>query len=718
MKRLVIFLAFGVFGACTCARTPLLEQPFACSKPTDCSTGNLCIDGRCVPADKADAGVGGGGGGGGGAGGFPEGEDAGRDGGPDAGDAGETDAGDGGPPDAGTDAGPMPDAGYFIVATSPTVLTLANNIALPSANPNRCSPAITFTLSYGLDASVVAPAGGLLVTIDAGADPDSGTIFLNAGCTAAMTAAGVQVAPGQSTGQFYFSGPTGPGGTAATYVLGLEAEGFTPTTAQVPVTALPPVRWNLEVPDAGRAGECIPVTLRAVNTADAGVALPYTMSPGIMTSSSVPAFMNTYSDSVCDAGSLISATLPAQTSGKTFYVRAITGDAGYTLAANPSTSPMNLAGDSKLLQIRPAVRSGVCQSASASCETTIDPPFTNISQVLLFTQSLSNSPFASTVYARCFMLKGSLMHCDRTSIGGNLDVRWFAIEMPEVTQVQAFDAQLTSMSGDTAVGIPPPLVPVHAPSTFLLTSSQTPEMNFGGKALVSLSVLAPLPGANGYSPTINMNSALTNSSRHMVQTVTVGGMTVTRGVTSMAAGAASVKVTLGPGATTNAFLLHTHTNDDAVDTALCDRAVRGSFTGSTGSEITFSRGNGAMGTCVSNSSIPTISWELISVGARASRVVTLSPAMATNVATANFDVGVSGLDLTRSVAFASGQLGAGQGGGESDLSLSLSDFAGDAVAAHQLIRNPDGGTAPVLKLTRASANGTSRWTSFVVEFVP
>jgi hypothetical protein len=239
--------------------------------------------------------------------------------------------------------------------------------------------------------------------------------------------------------------------------------------------------------------------------------------------------------------------------------------------------------------------------------------------------------------------------------------------------------------------------PVSSPqSTFLLVSSDESGTMLGPDDFYT----AALTAADRVELQYSMNCS--PSTRVSIQVVEVEGASVTRGVTGGMTGAELIVSNLPAVDLASTALLFTY-RASGPDTGLCDRAVRGELTSPT--SLRFSRGEGAAG--CDGVIIDAISWERIDFGPRA-RAQHVPVTM--NAGTTVVSLPLTEVDLTRTLAFASGQAQSGQAGGEG--SYQGDDILGEVVGRHAL-------TSPTtLEVTRGSSNGSARWSSIVLEIEP
>ncbi|MBS1153047.1 MAG: hypothetical protein H6Q89_4745 [Myxococcaceae bacterium] len=196
----------------------------------------------------------------------------------------------------------------------------------------------------------------------------------------------------------------------------------------------------------------------------------------------------------------------------------------------------------------------------------------------------------------------------------------------------------------------------------------------------------------------------------LAQVVTLPGIVVKRGTTSLAAGAAVRSLNDPPPPVAGVLLAQWMLA--ITGPGVCDRTLRPELIGNA---VSFSRGNGSTNAFCTASSLSTVFLEKVDFRSTA-LVQQVQLTMGTG--TAMTSATLTPVDRTRTLVFTGAQGSTGQSLGEGTHlgTTNTTDLFGEISVSLGL-----GGTAfqsTQLEARRSSSLGASRWTAFVVELIP
>lgn len=681
MRRLALVFGFSALAACQCGSLGVDTTRFACASDADCADGYVCRDygsGRECTLPGVDGGGAGGGGGpvGGGSGGG--GVDAGAGGGAGGGDDGGVGGGTGG---GGMDAGVGGGAGGGTAAGPPVALVFVTTAQTVPAG--GCSQAVTVETRDAMDQPAPVAA---TTTVDVTAAPTGLTFFRNQNCNG-QPATSVAITAGTSRGTVFFLGST-----AGAYTLTASATGLTPAT-QVAVIGQGPngLVFTSTPPATTRGGSCLAASVEAQR---AGAAASVASNTPVALTATPTGATRFYADATCTT-STATATIVAGTATASFFVQPLTA------GTSTITATASFGSDSQTFDALPIVRRGNCAfaaptmladggtSSSLSRTCPISPPLQNVSQALLFTQTIATATTPGALQARCRLSSPSSVSCNRGNGDSDAPIHWQVAEIPQGLLVQRFATGGCAATQTLAS-------PVDPAKSFVLKTVSTTGAFFDDED----SVAAVLDADGGRVSLVG-----TSCNGYDVQVAEWNGVSVTHDAVDggLPVGALSATVTMPPGSTSSVLLVQPR-NASTANQSICELVARGVLTSP--SEVTVTRGAGTSdGGCASRA-IDDVFVDRVDLGAHAAvqqKTVTLG------VGDTSVAVAVSPVDVTRTVVF-SGTMLAGGAAGETD--DAVDSFVNEATAQFQLT------AADTVTVTRASATSTAVFTFYVVELVP
>ncbi|WP_224245760.1 hypothetical protein [Hyalangium gracile] len=686
----VIWLAMALLAllqGCDCGSTDVTTRRFACTQDTECASGFVCDQGECraesaLPDGGTDGGADGGPPDGGGIDGGPDGGPP--DGGPPDGgrpDGGRPDGGpaDGGPADAGPDGG-VPDGG----PAQPTQLSFVS--PPQSVTAGQCSAQVVVETRDAMGSPAPVNSATPLFLVSQG---DSGfNFFSDSACQTVTTQ--VTVPAGNSRAAFYFRSTVAQ---FARVVVGTPS-GLSPAFQDETILpGSPAVLVFRSPPQTLLTGACsFRVELEARDAFGNASAFSSQTPVSLVTQPS--SGLSFFSNASC-VTAITQASFAAGTSRAFFYFK---GNTGGTMVLMASASGVTAASQSET--ILPMVRTGTCTMSSTTRTLTcpISPAQVDISKTLMIFQATSDlgSPAAANV--RCSLTSPTAITCYRNTAEGTVRIRWQTAERSSGLKVQHLEA---SCAGENIIYLP--IQPVASfQRTFLLVSAEKGGVSQDADDFY----VARLADLDEVELEFDSDYTCSPTWTASVQVVELASVNVTRGETLQMQGTQQIVSNLTPVNPASTVLLFTFNADESSGSGMCDLVVRGALNpNNPTTSLLFTRSAGDS-TCT-ETDIESISWERIDFGtsARAQHVgVEMLPETTTT------SVPITAVDVTRTLTFAGGQWQSGQGGGESD--YQDDDILGEAVGLHSL-------TSPTtLEVTRGSGNGTTRWTSTVLQLEP
>lgn len=679
---LALAALFSLAG-CTCDDTGATNGRYVCATNDDCAEGYFCdftkecirnggsmgggVGGGGTAGGTGGAGAGGGGGSGGGGVGGGE-----PDGGVGGGSAGGSGGGGGGGGGGGSGGGSV-DAGFLALVFTSGAQTIP---------VGSCSAPVNFEVRNGTVPTGVA--GGTVVTFSAAPGNVLG-LFRGAGCA---DAGPLTMAPDASTGTFSFFGSDG-----GTFALSLTAPGFASATQQATTTYAPVAALVFTTAaQTVRAGDCS--TALTVELRDSANN-PTRASPAValvLTASPLPG-VQFFSDPTC-ATSITQATVPVGASRATFYASSATGQP-YTLTATGSGF-----NTTRAHTVLPMVRTGSCTIGAADGGTTcaVSPPLLSLTDAFLVYQVQSVSPMAGAVAVRCDLDGLANITCRRRQFDGDALISWQVAEVKGAT-VRRVD---TTCDGGLSVALGSTAPPN---GSFVLTANDNDGTIINDNDLN----VARLTDA-GTAVDFFFGGACQGEQSMGAQVVTLPTVVVSRGFTTLAVGSTTRSISDPPPPTQGVLLAQWTTN--AGGAGICDRVLR---TELQGNSLNFVRANGSAAAVCTATAVPQISYERVDFKATATvQQVSTTLAAGSAMGTATIPT----VDRTRTLVFTGSHSSMGLGLGEGTLvgNSGTTDFLGDVAGTFTL--GGSGYQSTQLVVRRATTQGASRWSVWVVELIP
>jgi hypothetical protein len=532
--------------------------------------------------------------------------------------------------------------GFTITAAASSKLvytTLAQNVGAA-----QCSAVVTVQVqdAYGNVSGVPSAT-----TLSPAANPVSLVTFFQDAACATPLGAGVALAMNQSAGNFYMKGgPTIQSGAVTTSSSPLA---LTATPAQPEsVIAGPPTRLVFtSAPPTLMAGECFATPVAMQLQDSSGNAATTGGSTVANLSASPVGGVSFFSDATCLTPAP-TATIASGMSTTSFYVKA--GSTGQTVGITAASGTLTSANQN--VTVLNAVMSGTCTLANgtSSAACTISPALKDTTKTMMMFQASNNGTGANNAQVRCQLTSTSNIACSRAGgTAGDITVGWWTLARPTGLTVQHIN--------DLAATASPQTVNITAVSntndTFLLFSTDNTATTFGAPAFTTAEL------QDTTHVTLTRASTPGSGLKHSLQVVEWTGATVVRGSSNLTNNNITVSATVADSTTTPTFLLDTWRWDATGQTdESCRQSVHGAITSST--QLTFTRAAGAGGNC--NNAQVDVAYERISIPGHRVDVLTSSPAAAMDGTPITLVAGA--VDLTRTLAFFSGQGEAGQASGE------------------------------------------------------
>ena len=547
-----------------------------------------------------------------------------------------------------------------------------------------CSPPITFEVRNGT--AVTGVPASTPVTLAA---TPAGTLglFRGSGCSLAQP---LTLAPDASFGSFSFF--AGDGGT---FSLALSGPGLLAASQQATTTW--PAVASLAFTTAAqtvRAGDCsaaVTVELRDGTNAPAkantalALALSALPAPGVLF----------HTDALCASAAVSQVTVPFGASRATFYVARATGQP-YTL-----TATLGALTASRLHTILPVVRSGTCVvgDADGGALCPVSPAVLSLADSFLVYQVESRSDVAGAAAVLCELDGVSNISCRRGQTDLDAVITW------QVAEVKGSTVRRVSTVCDGGLSIP--LGSAAPPgSSFVLTANE----NDGTTINDSDFNIARLNDA-GTAVDFSFGGPCTGPQSMLAQVVTLPGITVVRGTSSLPSGMTLRSFNDPP--TPQAGVLFAQWGAPSGTAGICDRAIRAELNANS---INFSRANGSSTAFCTTLGVAPIQYEKVDFRTTAS-VQQVNTTLGVGNLSTTLTLGAA-VDRTRTLVFTGGQGSSGQGLGEGTHvgNSNSSDFIGEVALSFSL---PGTATqATQLAARRGSMLGASRWTVWVVELIP
>lgn len=519
-------------------------------------------------------------------------------------------------------------------------------------------------------------------------------------------ASGFTLPAGASSVPVYFLGPAG------TYAVLVDGNALDAAAAAISLEE-PSLSLNAAAASSALMGSCagpFTVGLRG-DSVDAGVARPAALN---LTFTSSPPGLQTFASSQCAGSGSGTVALAAGATAATFYVRApnAPGAVTLTLAHAPTSAlPLSLSA-SAALTVFPLARAGRCaltgNNVTVSCA--VSPAVLDTRHAFLLFQATADDARTGSGLVRCRLDTPSSVRCSRfdATTPTSVDITWQVFEHSGLTVEHKSVSCLDNVACSTAINHVDDL----GQAWLFRSVSRT------GNAL----------DWNDYftASFVNKNSVRIDNSHSMfpaadldLQVVQWPGTTVAHEQRAgPGVGFNSVTITglpTGDGGSVAVLLQHDFALTDAGTGSPCTRHLRAELLTATPGSVRFSRGDGVPMACRVDP-IHSLAFDLIDFGALATvQQVTVSMPQGTFTQTATL---ARPVDTARAFVFASNQSIMGQGGGEISASA-LGSLMGEASSLHEWNLPTDGGRfASSLQLTRGTAQGSGKWTSFVVEVSP
>ncbi|WNG28368.1 hypothetical protein F0U62_33445 [Cystobacter fuscus] len=586
------------------------------------------------------------------------------------------------PPDPGG-PGEGPDGGGSDPGTPsspPTRLAFVNPAR--TVGTGQCSAAVV--IETQTEQGVASPVENA-TTVSVSAQPSTAvSFFRDAACT--QSTSSVTVDAGGSRATFYFRGSV-----AQTVRIGVSSSGLASATQDAvlrtpgQVVGVFFVTGAQTLATSGCSGK---VELEA-RDADA---IPTTFSsPRTMTLSGTG--LTFFSNASCTTP-LSNPVFAAGTTRSSFYFK---GKSSGTNRLSVAVSGLSTVSQDET--ILPVVRSGVCTLPANGLSVTcpISPAQVDMSKTLLMISLSPSGRSPDSGGVRCMLSARDAFTCGRyTAAPGGFDIFWQTVELGTGLRVQHLQP---SCQGSFLSSVP--IETVSPQKSFLLVSSEQSGTLLGEGNLYT----ATLADA-GNRVDLQFSGNCSPFWKGSLQVVELDGIQVHRGGGSMIrgqTGAGNAGLPAANPATT--ALLFTYRVNNAGAANLCDRVMRGEVFGST--ELDFSRALLDDSQNCATAVIEAMAWERINFGSLAK---VQSVQVGLSVDQLQTSPGITAVDRTRAVVFASGQSMNGQAGGEA--SYSGDDVLGESLAGFSF------SSATELRVRRASALGQARWTAYVVEFNP
>ncbi|HVE82619.1 MAG TPA: hypothetical protein VND93_07215, partial [Myxococcales bacterium] len=296
-----------------------------------------------------------------------------------------------------------------------------------------------------------------------------------------------------------------------------------------------------------------------------------------------------------------------------------------------------------------------------------------------------NTPSNTDVY--CSIDSGAAVDCHRIAFNGDATIFWRLLQLPGVTVRHS----VTPLGGSPATITIPAVSPA---STFLLTSYDNSGGSQGSDDFRYAQLTAP--------DKVVVTSSGGGGGNLALQAVEWPGSAVARGVTGLMDGLDLDVTGLPPVDLSRSILTYSYRTTSGSG-AICDRSIRGELISPTA--IRFHRGDGNL--ACDDVMVDAIGWERIQLP-RGYLVQTREVALP--IGSLEGTATITAVDPTRSLLLAGGQFTGGQAGGEG--SFAVDDVLGEMHGAFTF----DSPTQ--VRVRRAVALGSARWTIFVVEVPP
>jgi hypothetical protein len=479
--------------------------------------------------------------------------------------------------------------------------------------------------------------------------PASTVSFFQDNACSTPLGAGVVLNTGNTLGSFYMKG----GNTVGTGNVTVSTASLNSTPQQM-VTVTVGVPNKLTFTSAAKpnltAGECSTAITVELDDVGGNATTSLTSTAVTLSSNALSGFAF-YSDLGCTMA-IPSVSIPSGTSVATFYVKGITGSGGGNITMTAAASGLN-SGTQNVIVLN-AVMNGTCTVANTtnSVQCGIIPAVKDTTKTLLMFQAPNNGTGPANSQIRCELTDSSHITCSRGGTSGDVTVTWYTLTLAKGLSVQHLNG-ISATGTSQTVSIPTPVSSVN--DTFLLMSSDFGGGTFSGQAFTSAQLLA----AN--QVTLTRQQAPSSTLKHAIQVVEWTGATVARGLVSITNNnLATSNVGVPDAGTTPTFLLSTWAWKDASSDEPCREAIHPGIVDA--ANVVFARGASSGSTNCNNNQID-IAYERVSLPS-VHRVDVFGDVPAAGFDGTTITLTNGAVDLTRTLAFFSGQGLAGQTSGE------------------------------------------------------
>lgn len=562
--------------------------------------------------------------------------------------------------------------------------------------------------------------------------------FTDVGCTTPVTGA-FQIAAGQSESPDLY---------AYSFVNGTFNAVATDTTVGSPLTATPAAQVVVSgvapaVLTATPAStdllyrSCIGVTIRRTLSGSDFTFLTTNVNVTVGNGPPASAYSLHLANDCSDVGAATLSNVPIASGSATttIYVRghsAEPNNATLTSSGGTTGSPATLrtmtviatdaasvftAGTSAAINIHPAVRRGSCtieateaSSATSAARCLVLPalPAAAGRRSFVTSQAIgSNEPGRSSVECR---LDGTATEvtCQRvtTASGEAIEIRYQVVTIADAVVLSA-SGTLASASGDQTVTFSEAVAATTG--TFLLLSAGTSSATLSGDDHLTAEL-------NSTTTAVLKASAWPTTVNYTVQAVQLPGALVERGTAApgTATGLSATATTTAPGASADAFVLHSGRMSSATGPEVCKFRFRSVITNDT--TLTFTRALASGSSNCNNATVGALAWE------RPTIPTTLATVQAFPGVAINGNTSVSGsqnlgnqfLGLDRVWTFVSGQGVGGQCGGETNVAGAPLSYSQAHITYNRTASNTR------FLLTRGAQGGSdnSTFSVFALTFAP
>lgn len=480
--------------------------------------------------------------------------------------------------------------------------------------------------------------------------------------------------------------------------------------------------------DAGvvEAGACLPLTVSRFN----GSGMLVTRGGSSFTLSSSDPAIGIYGGANCaGAGTPVSGSFSAGASTATpLYIKGRSSDGGVAVTLTATATYGGADSGTASVSPLPLVRRGRCDLLDTDgvspgnevrCELSPPIPDNDVTRSFLLFSSTGGDNTASNTNVACRLdsTGDAAVVCGRTGTGSGPEDTSLLIEYQVVSYGRGLDAggvsvqhlsSVTDSSGDQLV----PITAVPLTESFVLVSSYGVGSENGADDFLTANLEA---GGVRLKAGTNKN--------YSVQVVSFSGANVTRGVSTIDAGASSLTLAFPSAVAGRTFALFSVNGPDATDggiSDMCRRRVRGVALAN--GDVTFSRGKGAAA-CAQDP--VELRWEVVTLPASAG---VQNVDGATGVSITGSSTGTDGFLTTtptfsgqvvthRAVAFFGTQGPGGQTAGESNWYEHAMNNGDRTDRFHALLRLVGAGSLE-LQCRNPGNGNASTFSPVVVQFEP